>query len=189
MRKINPFEECPIYKTKSFTYRLVNDNDAEDLFVCYSDPVTLNHMNNDNCNGEFRCASLDIMKEAIHRWQKDYERKTFLRWSIISKDTGKAVGTIEIAPLPWGKWFFGKEPPIGILRIDLLSNYEQECFFTEITYLMASELANDFEVNQVIMKAPPDEPEKIKALIKNQFHPYILTNFPYKHYYSKSIFK
>ena len=189
MKKTNPFDECPIYETKSFTYRLVNNDDAEDLFVCYSDLVTLSHMNNDNCNGEFHCASIDVMKDAIRRWQKDYERKTFLRWSIISKDIGKAIGTIEIAPLPWGKWFFGKEPPIGILRIDLLSDYEQEAFFTEIICLMASEMADDFEVNQVIIKAPPDEPEKVKALIANQFNPCTLKNFLYEHYYTKFIFR
>jgi RimJ/RimL family protein N-acetyltransferase len=185
--KVNPFDECPIYETENFTYRLVNDNDTEDLFICYSDPVTLSHMNNDNCNGEFRCASIDIMKDAIRRWQKDYERRTFLRWSLIKKNIGKAIGTIEIAPLPWGKWFFGKETPVGILRIDLLSKYEQESIFTEIVGLMTTELANDFEVNQVIMKAPPNEQEKINALVINQFHPYILTDFPYEHYYMKQI--
>jgi RimJ/RimL family protein N-acetyltransferase len=183
----NPFDKCPIYETENCTYRLVKDDDAEDLFIVYSDPITLSHMNNDNCKGEFRCASVDVMQDAIRRWQNDYERRTFLRWSIIYKNTTKAIGTIEIAPLPWGRWFFGKETPIGILRIDLLSCYEQETILTEIFKMMGTELANDFEVNQVIMKAPPNEPEKIKALITNKFHPYILADFPYKHYYKRSI--
>ena len=124
-KRVNPFDECPVYGTEHFIYSLINDNDAEDLFICYSDPVTLSHMNNDNCNGEFQCASIGVMKDAIRRWQEEYERRTFLRWSVKDKNNCKAIGTIEIAPLPWGKWFFGKETPIGILRIDLLSNYEQ----------------------------------------------------------------
>ena len=69
----------------------------------------------------------------------------------------------------------------------MLSIYEQETIFTEIIGLMGSELANDFEVNQVIMKAPPDEPERANALIANQFQSYIIENSPYMHYYTKSI--
>jgi len=182
--KPNPFDECPVYETKHFIYRRVSEADAEDLFICYSDPVTLSHMNNDNCKGEWRPASADELKNA---WQKDYERRVFIRWSIKDKNTGRVVGTIEIAPLPWGRWFFGKETPIGILRLDLLSGYEQDAVFVEIIGMVASELANDFEVDQVIMKATPDEPGRVNALIINQFRPYTLENFPYKYYYMKSI--
>jgi len=183
-KKINPFDECPIYETEHFIFRLVNETDAKDLFICYSDPITLKHMNNDNCNGEWHPKSADELKNA---WQRDYELRHFLRWSIKNKETDKIIGTIEIAPLPWGKWFFGKEPPIGILRLDLLSVYEQEMIFIEIIGLMGTELANDFEVNQVIMKALPNESGKVNALIKNQFIPYELPDFPYKHYYMKSV--
>ena len=177
----NPFDECPIYETAHFIFRRVSEHDAEDLFICYSDPITLQHMNNDNCNGEWRPKSADELKYA---WQKDYERRTFVRWSIIDKITQRAIGTIEIAPLPWGRWFFGKETPMGILRIDILSRYEQESVFIEITELLAGELARDFEVNQVIIKAPPEEPEKVNALLKNQF---TMTDFPYPYYYMKVI--
>jgi hypothetical protein len=183
-KKVNPFDECPVYETENFIFKLVNEDDAEDLFVCYSDPVTLKHMNNDNCKGEWRPATADELK---HAWQKDYERRTFIRWSIKDRNTGKVIGTIEIAPLPWGRWFFGKKKPVGILRIDILSIYEKEAVFIEITKLMASKLANDMEVNQVIIKAPPDETEKVNALIKNQFIPYTLKDFPYEYYYMKSI--
>ncbi len=186
-KKANPFDECPVYETEHFIYSFIDENDAEDLFACYSDPVTLSHMNNDNCSGEFRCASIDVMKDAIRCWQEEYERRTFIRWSIKDKDTGKGIGTIEIAPLPWGKWFFGKETPIGILRIDLLSVYEQEANFVEIIRLLASELANDFEVSQVIMKAPPDELSKVNALATNQFQPYGKGAFRFEHYFVKTI--
>ena len=78
-KRVNPFDECPVYETERFTYRLVNADDAEDLFVCYSDPVTLEHMNNDNCPGKWRPESAAELKNA---WQKDYELRHFLRWSI-----------------------------------------------------------------------------------------------------------
>lgn len=184
MKKVNPFDVCPVYETEHFIFKLVNENDAEDLFICYSDQITLSHMNNDNCNGEWHPKSAEELRYA---WQKDYERRTFLRWSIRNKYNDRAIGTIEIAPLPWERWFFGKIAPIGILRIDILSIYEKEDFFREIIALMSSELANDFEVNQVIFKAPPSEPEKVNAVCKNGFVPYTLADFPYKHYYMKSV--
>jgi hypothetical protein len=184
MKKPNPFDECPVYETANFRFTLVCEDDAEDLFVCYSDPVTLSHMNNDNCGGEWRPQSSDELK---HAWQKDYERRTFLRWTIKDKTSGTGIGTIEIAPLPWGRWFFGDETPIGILRLDIISRYETEDVFAEITAMMCGELARDFEVNQVIMKAPPNEPERCAALMKNGFAPSEIANFPFEHYYSKSV--
>lgn len=183
MKKINPFDECPVYETKSFILSLISLDDAEDLFVCYSDPITLSHMNNDNCSGEFMCPTVDVMRNAINSWLAEYENRTFVRWSVKDKESKKVVGTIEIAPLPWGRWFFGEEKPNGILRIDLLSDYEKEEAFIELVGIIASELANDFEVNQVIMKAVPEEVGKVNALIKNNFQPYVLTDFPFKHYY------
>ena len=54
---------------------------------------------------------------------------------------------------------------------------------------MGTEIAVDFEVDQVIMKAPPDEPEKVNALLINKFQPYEpkMKNFSYEHYYVKII--
>ena len=68
-----------------------------------------------------------------------------------------------------------------------LQAHEKESVLIEITELMATEIANDFEVNQVIIKAPPDEPEKVNAVVKNSFTPYVLKDFSYPHYYTKFI--
>ena len=179
-KKVNPFDECPVYETEHFIFKRVSEEDAEDLFICYSDPITLKHMNNDNCNGEWHPTSADELKNA---WQKDYERRTFIRWSIKYKNTDKVIGTIEIAPLPWGKWFFGSETPIGILRLDLLSSFEKQEVFSEIINMMATELANDFEVHKIIMKAPPNEPERVNALISNHFYSDTKKEFKYDNYY------
>ena len=183
MAKANPFDECPVYETERFTCRLVHEDDAEDLFLCYSDPVTASHANGDNCKGAFRCTSAGVMKDWICGWRNAYAQRTFVRWSVIDKGTGKAVGTMEIAPLPWGRWFFGKQTPIGILRLDLLSACEQYAVFDQLVGMMATALANDFAVNQVIMKALPGEQEKVSALTANQFQPYALKNSTRQHYY------
>jgi hypothetical protein len=50
---------------------------------------------------------------------------------------------------------------------------------------MGSELASDFAVKQVITKSPPDESDRIAALLVNGFAPYETKR--YKHYYMKEI--
>lgn len=180
MKKINPFDECPVYETKNFIFRLVNEKDAEDLFTVYTDPITLKHENRDGFSGEWNLNSSDELKNA---WQTEYKNRQFVRWSIISKDTSSVIGTIEIAPLPWGKWFFGTETPVGILRLDLLSSFEKQAYFSEIIYMMATELAYDFEVTKIIMKAPSNQPERVNALILNQFYPDTNKEFLYDDYY------
>jgi hypothetical protein len=67
----------------------------------------------------------------------------------------------------------------------LRSDYENEAVFAEIYDLMGSELASDFAVKQVITKAPPDESDRIAALLANGFIPYKTKN--YKYYYMKEI--
>ncbi len=180
MKKINPFDECPIYETENFIFRLVNENDADDLFVVYTDPITLKHENRDGFSGEWNLKSADELKNV---WQKEYKNREFVRWSIINKEISRVIGTIEIAPIPWGKWFFGPEAPIGILRVDLLSSFEKQEYFTEIINMMATKLADDFEVTKIIMKSPPNQPNKVNALILNHFHPYTSEEFKYDDYY------
>lgn len=48
MNNRNPFDECPMYETDNVIFTKVKMDDAEDLFECYSDPITKGHMNNDN---------------------------------------------------------------------------------------------------------------------------------------------
>jgi hypothetical protein len=52
---------------------------------------------------------------------------------------------------------------------------------------MATDLANDFEVTKIIMKAPPDEPDRVNALIANHFYPDNNKEFKYDNYYFKLI--
>jgi hypothetical protein len=37
---INPFDECPIYESQFFSFRLVEETDAKSLLSSYSDPVS-----------------------------------------------------------------------------------------------------------------------------------------------------
>ena len=63
------------------------------------------------------------------------------------------------------------------------SLYEKEPVFLEIIGLAATKLADDFEVDQIMVKATPAEAEKVDALICHQFRPYKPVSFPFDHYY------
>ena len=44
----NPYKDCPMYETQNFIFRLVSEEDAEDLLACYSDPKAQGLFNIDN---------------------------------------------------------------------------------------------------------------------------------------------
>lgn len=187
LKNTNPFDICPVYETESLLLRLVDKPDAEQLFLCYSDPITLSHMNNDNCSGSFRCTSVKIMTEAIQGWRQDFRDRNLIRWSILDKHTGRAIGTAELAPVPYVRKFFGPEPTIGILRIDLRSSHEKANIFAEITYLACTAMAADLAVTGLIAKAPPALPALVSALLSVGFQPDTDGKIPFAHYYSKTL--
>ena len=62
---LNPYVECPSFATKSFTIRLIREDDSESLFTCYHDTSAVELMNDDNCDFGFYMASPEKMSETI----------------------------------------------------------------------------------------------------------------------------
>ena len=159
--KCNPYEKCPIYETENFVFRKVQEDDAEDLLQCYSDPVSAKIFNSDNCTSNFIYSSLDEMKDCIKFWLDAYENKYYVRFSIVDKEINKATGTIE---------FFAKQDntentgKVGVLRLDLSSKYEKESIIIEILNMIEQNFYDCFEVESIITKAIPEAKERIKAL-------------------------
>lgn len=156
---MNPYEKCPEYETKSFKLRLVNKNDAEALLKCYSDKKAVLKINADNCTSDFYYTSLEQMKECIDSWLYQYQKQDYVRFSIIPKVTNKAVGTVEI---------FGGE--IGVLRIDISSEYEKEMYIEEIVKLAVLSFISDFEIDSLKIKVS-NTPERVKLLKSYGFEP------------------
>jgi len=154
----NPYLNCPTYKTSSFTLRLVETGDAENLLKCYSNKNAVNFMNADNCTNNFYYQSLAEMKSAIQFWLDSYKKHYFVRLSIISESEKIAVGTVEI---------FGGEQ--GVLRIDIMPSYEETEYLSEIINLAVSEFYKDFEIGEILVKAIPKATERRKALEQNGF--------------------
>lgn len=148
----DPYQVCPSFETEHFFVRLVKIEDAEDLLECYSDPVSNRLFNSDNCMNNFNIQTLEKMKEYIGFWLYEYERKYYVRFSIVNKSTAKSIGTIE---------FFTRNEPekkhgnIGILRLDLGSEFEISNVITELLQVIEDYFYDYFGANSIVTKAIP----------------------------------
>lgn len=71
-------------------------------------------MNDDNCDFSFYVDSEEKMQETIGYWISFYQKKYFVRFSIVDNATEEAVGTIE-----------GFSGETVVLRVDICSEYEK----------------------------------------------------------------
>lgn len=155
----NIYEHCPTYETESFILRLVKLEDAEDLLSCYSDKNNAEKFNADFCTSDFYYATVEEMENCIKFWLEEYQKQYYVRFAIIPKSKGKAIGTVEV---------FGGEA--GVLRIDLSSEYNTEKSFVEIIKLTIEQFVDDFEIESVKIKTS-NIPEKIKCIENFGFVP------------------
>lgn len=99
-------------------------------------------------------------------WLSCYEARDFVRWSVLDKGSGLLIGTIEVCPsLKYA--VDGRQ--MGILRIDLKSEYEQWPVLKELMDVLVCHIYEDFEVASVIMKIQKDARERQKLIKEYQF--------------------
>ena len=162
----DPYIKCPEYGSEHFHLRLVSMDDAEDLFLCYSDPKAQEIFNSDNCTSDFKFATIEHMKAYMEGWLDAYKNRGFIRYSIIDKETDKVIGTIEIFGGPIG----GKRTEFGVLRIDVRHEYENEEPLAELLKISDS-FFGDVNTEKFITKAIPEAAHRINALVKNGYIP------------------
>lgn len=186
MNIMNPFENCPINETDNLLFTKVKEEDAKELFECYSDPITKSHMNNDNCGGEWDCRSIDIVRQGISGWKEEFDARFYIRWCVVYKQLNKIIGTIEIAPIPNITRFLDGVCRSGILRIDIISFLENQAIFSEILTMAADNFYRDFGIENIITKATTDDIQRIQALEYNYFVKIENKSFiPFDDYYKK----
>lgn len=152
MERQNIYKQCPVYQTESFTLRLVELGDAEDLLKCYSDKEVVSKCNSDYCTSDFYYSTIEQMENCIRFWLEEYQRQYYVRFAVISKVIGNAVGTVEI---------FGGES--GVLRIDLEKDYDTGSNLIEIVELAIDEFAEDFGIESIKIKTA-NTPERVEVL-------------------------
>lgn len=163
---MNIYEKCPILESEKFIIRLFKKDDCDDLLKVYSDKNALPFFNSDNCNGDnFYYSTKERMAEAIGFWNMAYENGWFVRLSIVDKAISSAIGTIELCLRVSDDEFNN----MGILRVDVRSDYEQEEALYDIISLITPELEEMLGCKGVLTKAPIYAVERIKAIQKVGF--------------------
>lgn len=173
--KRNPYVECPVFETENFILRLVTEDDAADLLTCYSDTSARPIFNSDTCTSNFFYDTSDEMSDCIKMWLNSYVRKEFVRFSIIDKFSSHAVGTIEMFGMV-GKY----KTTRGILRLDIMSKYEEAAYLDELFTLCLNDFFDLFAVNQIVTKAIPQAVKRVNILKKLGF---VVYDFPEREYY------
>lgn len=159
-RNINPYAECPVFETGHFQLRLIRQEDASDLLTCYGDPLARPFFNADNCWDAFEYGTIAEMEDSVGKWVHAYTQGWFIRWSIIDRQTDRAVGTVEM--------FSGD---IGVLRVDVASAYEKQPLLQELFTLAVEQFPLLFNTKQMLTKVVPQATERLQAVENAGFSP------------------
>ena len=167
MNKIkNAYDDCPIFENDRYLIRYVERKDADDLIEVYSDKNALPFFNSDNCDGDnFYYPTEEKMKSAIDFWLKSYETKWFVRWVIVDKTAASAIGSVEMFHRTADDDF----NDVGVLRLDLRSDYEKSEVILEILSLFVPDAFRLFDCNEIITKVPVYAVERMDAVQRYGF--------------------
>lgn len=105
------------------------------------------------------------MTEAIDFWNMSYRNGWFVRLSVVDKTVSTVIGTVELCLRVSGDEFNN----MGILRVDVRSDYEQENELYDIFSLITPEILKMLGCKGVLTKAPIYAVERIKAIQKVGF--------------------
>lgn len=100
------------------------------------------------------------MKETVKYWIWEYCRQGFVRWSIIDKNTKKAIGTIELFHR-YSKDYFVN---CGLLRLDLRCYYENATDIENIFSLIIEPTFDLLVCDKIATEAIPEAKERVKVL-------------------------
>lgn len=168
LKKLDPYEKCPIFETEHFILRLVSESDIEDLLVCYSDPKTQAILDTQNFVKNLHCGTLEKMAWYVNFWLEEYRNKMYVRFAVIDKKSLNAAGTVEMFS---AKDFF-QDRDGGILRVDLASAYETPEYLTELLHLAQDNFFELFGAEMIITKGRPGEGARLAALSSAGWKPY-----------------
>lgn len=155
---VNPYDKCPILENENYRLRLVEAEDAPDLLRVYADEKAVPFFNGDNCNGDdFHYTTLERMQSAVEFWLWAYKDRGFVRWAIVDRHVGQAIGTIELfnRRAPEGEKPRDYFNECGLLRLDLRSDYEETEKIGEILSLIVSPAYELFGCQMIATKIPP----------------------------------
>ena len=160
------YQSCPFFVTQGFTLRLVRREDAPGLLKVSSDKQAQHYFNCDNCQSDFRYATLKEMEQCIDFWLASYARGDFVRWTILD-DRKRPVGTVEMFRRDDGADGKGE----GILRMDVISRLEFTDVFEQLLLSLLPALHELFHCERILTKALPHMMQRRVALVLLGFVP------------------
>ena len=144
------YETCPEFSSAHYLLRQTRMEDRDDLLKVYSDTAAVPIFNSDNCTGDFYMTRPQDMENCIAFWLSEYAMRYYVRWSIIDRSTNSAVGTIELFHRTAADFF----NHVGLLRLDLRSDYETEEVITEILSCLLPPSFELFSCDSIATKIP-----------------------------------
>lgn len=154
------YEICPQFSSDRYLLRQTSMADREDLLKVYSDRKAVPIFNSDNCTGDFYMTTPEDMANCIDFWLREYGQRYYVRWSIIDKAASCAVGTMELFNRRAEDFYDN----VGLLRLDLRSDYETADAITDILSLLIPESWALFHCDWLATKIPPCAAVRADAL-------------------------
>lgn len=158
---VDVYEICPQFENDNYILRMICIDDTLDLLKVYSDKEAIPFFNSDNCGGDdFHYTTEERMRKALEYWLFEYNRRGFVRWGIVSKQTNEVIGTIELFHRTSNDYFTN----CGLLRLDLRSDYEKAREIEKILVLLIEPTYTLFDCDKIATKAIAKATERINAL-------------------------
>jgi len=168
---MNPYDKCPTYETEHLHLRQVRLKDAADLLECYKNPTLGVQGSAANCYvgpGGYGSQTKREMRAFIRMWLKAYRNREFVRWSVLDRQSGRAVGTVEMFGFP----DMFPDCGGGVLRVDLVASYETDVCLAELLQLAVDRFYTLFDAERIVTKGLPGDTVRLKAIIAAGFAPY-----------------
>ena len=161
------YSRCPEFHTGRFWLRQTVMEDSRNLLAVYSDPKAVPLFNDDNCTAGFFMPRLEDVERYIRFWLGEYALRYYVRWSILDREAGCAVGTIELFRREASDFYNA----VGLLRLDLRSDYERTDVIREITACVLRDILPLFGCEKLATKVPPCAGVRAEALAGMGFRP------------------
>lgn len=156
MRLERLFAKYPVLESSWILLKQVEASDLNDLFSIY---------NNDHvfefC-GIYPKHNIDTVKNMISHFERDFNKKSRVKWGIYTKDPAKMVGIIEAME-------FDQKSDKLTIGYYLNQEYWGKGIATESVKILINFLFRHIEVNRIQAEVMPPNNHSKKVLIKNGF--------------------
>lgn len=149
------FQKFPVLTTERLILRQLADTDAEAFYELYSEPDVPKFLDWDGPG------SVDVAKMIIEYFNEQYRKRETLRWAIVSKETGKLIGTCILC----GFW----RNAIADIGYDLAKSEWGKGYMQEALKAVMKFADEDLDFHRIQAQVRPDNAASQKLLKRLDF--------------------